>query len=302
MKRRLSHGERQAVLHRAYKLLAMDAEWDESKHPRAENGQFGQKGAFGTVYTQFRHNARAAVARLAQEQEGEAVGALYHPQIGDIDLIWGEAGDPGRQYAGGYGLAKIMAKHPEVVDKLQEIIAGCHIKTRSDNRAVLESDNYKAVVGLNWLENEKRWLLSAYTKEKKGNPGTTIHTAGKIGADGSPLLAPLDIIEKLLAAHKKKQTAPHFTWEESSKKWLLTAFETQEKGSTAGKRTDTSGFSGAGDTALRTDASDAIIEKLLTAHKKKQTAPRFTPQQTQQILSRARALLERHGRQTQTAA
>ena len=29
------------ILHRAYKLLAMDTEWDESKHPRAENGRFG---------------------------------------------------------------------------------------------------------------------------------------------------------------------------------------------------------------------------------------------------------------------
>lgn len=244
MKCRLSHGERQAVLHRAKRLLAMDAEWDESKHPRAENGQFGQKGAFGTVYTQFRHNARVAVARLAQEQEGEAVGALYHPQIGDIDLIWGEAGDPGRQYAGGYGLAKIMAKHPEVVDKLQEVL-----------------DSMEVV------------------KEKSG-------------ANRCRLKSP----------DGKYQGVVRLTWEESSKKWLLTAFETQEKGSTAGKRTDTSGFSGAGDTALRTDASDAIIEKLLAAHKKKQTAPRFTPRQTQQILSRARALLERHGRQTQTAA
>lgn len=30
-----------AILSKARRLLAMDAEWDESKHPRAENGQFG---------------------------------------------------------------------------------------------------------------------------------------------------------------------------------------------------------------------------------------------------------------------
>ncbi|WP_304672079.1 DUF2213 domain-containing protein [Neisseria polysaccharea] len=33
--------QQRAILSKASRLLAMDAEWDESKHPRAENGQFG---------------------------------------------------------------------------------------------------------------------------------------------------------------------------------------------------------------------------------------------------------------------
>lgn len=33
--------QQRAILSKARQLLAMDAEWDESKHPRAENGQFG---------------------------------------------------------------------------------------------------------------------------------------------------------------------------------------------------------------------------------------------------------------------
>ena len=33
--------QQRAILSKACRLLAMDAEWDESKHPRAENGQFG---------------------------------------------------------------------------------------------------------------------------------------------------------------------------------------------------------------------------------------------------------------------
>lgn len=33
--------QQRAILSKARRLLAMDAEWDESKHPRAENGQFG---------------------------------------------------------------------------------------------------------------------------------------------------------------------------------------------------------------------------------------------------------------------
>lgn len=33
--------QQRTILSKARRLLAMDAEWDESKHPRAENGQFG---------------------------------------------------------------------------------------------------------------------------------------------------------------------------------------------------------------------------------------------------------------------
>ncbi len=40
----LKRAQNLLILHRAYKLLAADAEWDESKHPRAENGRFGSGG------------------------------------------------------------------------------------------------------------------------------------------------------------------------------------------------------------------------------------------------------------------
>ena len=33
--------QQRAIWSKARRLLAMDAEWDESKHPRSENGQFG---------------------------------------------------------------------------------------------------------------------------------------------------------------------------------------------------------------------------------------------------------------------
>ncbi|HHL3633709.1 TPA: hypothetical protein ACQ62H_001700 [Neisseria polysaccharea] len=33
--------QQRAILSKACRLLAMDAEWDESKHPRAQNGRFG---------------------------------------------------------------------------------------------------------------------------------------------------------------------------------------------------------------------------------------------------------------------
>jgi hypothetical protein len=142
--------------------------------PRKDNGQFGhgsnsdhyEVGAFGKKFTEYHHNAQGAIEKLRQERSGEAIGALYHPTIGDIDLIWGEEGDKDNQYAGGYGLAKIIGKHPEVVNNLQDVINQMEIeKPRSGaNRLRMSSSDgkYKAVVRLTWEDKKQQWLLTAF--------------------------------------------------------------------------------------------------------------------------------------------
>ena len=95
---------------------------------------------------------------MLRRGEGNAVAALHHKDVGDIDLWYGN--DKA-------GLKKIAAKHPEVLDDLQGIIDNMHVVQASENRIILESDTHKAVVS-KMLGNEKtdNWLLSAY--EKKG--------------------------------------------------------------------------------------------------------------------------------------
>lgn len=51
---------------KARRLLAMDAEWDESKHPRAENGQFGQKGSLKDGKVNFPELSGSEIAGLAK--------------------------------------------------------------------------------------------------------------------------------------------------------------------------------------------------------------------------------------------
>ncbi|MDR1708600.1 MAG: hypothetical protein LBS70_02650 [Candidatus Accumulibacter sp.] len=58
------------------------------------------------VFTQFRHNAKGAIAALKEAGGGVAIAALCHPEIGDIDLRWGRTSDDPR--AKGQGLAKII--------------------------------------------------------------------------------------------------------------------------------------------------------------------------------------------------
>lgn len=170
----------QRINHLYYVVIAQDKEWDESKHPRAANGQFGkgggaksekrqtENGPFGTIYTEFRHDAQGAIKKLMEEKEGEAVAALHHSELGDIDLIWGEEGDPEKNYRGGYGLAKIAKKHPEVLNDLQGVLAQMSVdKERSgEHKARLKSADgkYRGVVRLTYENKEKKWLLTAFEK------------------------------------------------------------------------------------------------------------------------------------------
>lgn len=137
---------------------------------RAESQSDGEveRGFFGTIYRQFKGKAKEAIAFLIDKKEGEAVGALSHPEIGDIDLVWGEEGTSASD---GYGLSKIVKYHPEILDNLQEIINDMVVVSKTDNRIQLESDTHKAAVRLEWNKSSKKWLLTAFKKE---TPASTI--------------------------------------------------------------------------------------------------------------------------------
>ena len=127
-------------------------------------------GPFGVIYRQFKGKAKEAVAFLLNKKSGEAVGALHHPEIGDIDLVWGEEGTG---HSDGFGLAKLAKYHPEVLDNLQEILNDMHVTKRSDNRVQLESDTHQAAVRLTWDNKNKNWLLTAFEKKNSVSDNTT---------------------------------------------------------------------------------------------------------------------------------
>lgn len=63
----------------------------------------------GPIFREFRHGAQGAMAQLREVETGEAIAA-HHPEVGDIDLIWGGEGSmPGKVF----GLAKILKRHPK---------------------------------------------------------------------------------------------------------------------------------------------------------------------------------------------
>ena len=121
------------------------------------------RGVFGNIYDQFRGRAKEAINFLLKRKEGDAVGALHHKDVGDIDIWYGNDRA---------GLKKIAEKHPEVLNDLQGVIDRMHVVTSSDNRIVLESDTHRAIVS-KMLGNKKtdNWLLTAY--EKKGTSASS---------------------------------------------------------------------------------------------------------------------------------
>lgn len=137
-------------------------------------------GSFGNIYNQFRGNAKAAIEFLKKVRGGEAVGALHHKDIGDIDLVWGKEGTG---HSDGYGLSKLVKYHPEVLDNLQEILNDMRVVLSSKNRVNLESETHKAGVRLTWDGERKSWLLTAFKKETSASDKRTDTAATSLEGD-----------------------------------------------------------------------------------------------------------------------
>lgn len=147
---------------------------DETKHPGTTSSfddihPIGH-GAFGDIYDQFKGKPQKAIEFLSEKQGGEAIGALHHKDVGDIDLVWG---NEGTGHSDGFGLAKLVKYHPEVLNDLQSLIDNMHVVSRTANRINLESKTHKATVRLEWDGVKKNWLLTAFEKENSVRDNTT---------------------------------------------------------------------------------------------------------------------------------
>lgn len=115
--------------------------------------------------------------RLMADQAGEVPGALWHRDVGPIDVLWGNDKS---------GLAKIVGKHAEVLEELPLLLDSMGVKSRSPNRIVLQSLDHKAVVSLDRYGDDQRWLLSAYQVKGKAPPPAVDRGAGGDARDHSP--------------------------------------------------------------------------------------------------------------------
>ena len=128
-----------------------------------------KKGAFGTIYTQFKHKPRQAIKHLMKVKEGEAVAAMYRHDIGYIDLVWGE-NDPATNK--GYGLKHIIEKHGKEIKQLGFDIENfipivvqygeINPKKSIEDKIIFESKMFRFIVKTSDKGQKKQWLLSAF--------------------------------------------------------------------------------------------------------------------------------------------
>lgn len=93
--------------------------------------------------------------QLMAARGGEVPGALFHRDVGPIDVVWGD--DTG-------GLAKIVAKHDEVLEDLPMLIESMDVIQQGANRIQLESRDHSAAVRLDRDGASQRWLLTAFER------------------------------------------------------------------------------------------------------------------------------------------
>lgn len=191
---------------------ASNAEIKAALEARAKEYQQGAKdGPFGPIYDQFKGDAQGAIKHLIEQKTGEATAALHHPDVGDIDLVWGKEGTAASD---GYGLAKLVKFHPEVLDDLQNIISGMSVASRSKNRIRLETPDHGAGVRLDWDGKAKKWLVTAYGKAETEDTSTRSDTASAKGSDDTARQTTLggdDIsrdIKKFYQNHERPDGAP----------------------------------------------------------------------------------------------
>ncbi|RDU51339.1 hypothetical protein CQA49_09715, partial [Helicobacter sp. MIT 00-7814] len=145
---------------------------------------------FGTNYAEFYHDGKGAVKKLLQEKQGQVVGAYERKDLGDIDLVWGEYN---KETQKGFGLSKILAKHPEITAEILTDIINNGVIKRQENEAIqILRDNYKVVLKSNWKgePTKNKWIVTSY--ETKGEKGSSISSEPLTKGDNLPLNSSAD--------------------------------------------------------------------------------------------------------------
>lgn len=149
-------------------------------------------GKFGQIFAAFKGKAKEAWRYLSALQSGQARGVFYRPEIGEIDLVWGDAPTP---YSG-KGLAHIDRKHvetlgdfssmEEAIDTIDDVITNGEYIEQDSRTAIFDKGNYRVVVA---REESGNWVLTAFDnktsakEKKKRKDAATTGTAGQPNAE-----------------------------------------------------------------------------------------------------------------------
>ncbi|MDE5836690.1 MAG: hypothetical protein K2H50_06760, partial [Paramuribaculum sp.] len=148
------------------------------------------RGKFGDVFASFRGKAKAALEYLSRLKSGQAKGVFYRPEIGEIDLVWGDAPTA---YSG-KGLAHIDRKHvqtlgdfssmEEAIEVIDDVIKNGAFTEQNARTAVFDKDNYRVVVARDEAGN---WVLTAFDNKTSAREKKEQKDAAALGTAGQPI-------------------------------------------------------------------------------------------------------------------
>lgn len=162
-------------------------------------GRFAKDGGPLTADENIQRGERA-LAR-AERIKGDVPRAMFLPGIGRIDFIWGEPGDPKRDYKPGYGVSHIKAKHPgDMAGLVRAMVMG---RPRKDPR-----DPHKIEIIHRPTGEEKNWRI-AIVKAARVKDKTPPKPTGK---------------ERPLSTAARRAFFKRFQKRRSRTAWLLSGF------------------------------------------------------------------------------
>ena len=156
-------------------ILAMDMV-DRNGRNHDDLGRFsreiGSPKEWGESFSEYSGKPEEAIDKLLKEKRGYVPKAIYKHGIGDIDFVWGEAGQKGTER--GYGLSHIIRRRTEeglngenFVKTIPAIIRNGSIYRDPEHKDRIYINNRKSEVAirLDWDGKERIWLVSAYIKK-----------------------------------------------------------------------------------------------------------------------------------------
>jgi len=129
-------------------------------------------GIFGPIYDQFKDEPKKAIKHLLKVQEGECINALYHDEIGYIDIVWGENNKDNI----GYGLKHIYEKHGKEIERLGfkiedflplAINFGVVVPSVDPKKVFIQNRYYKIVLSKEWKSEKKNLVITVYDLIRK---------------------------------------------------------------------------------------------------------------------------------------
>ena len=109
-----------------------------------------------------------AAVQKCLETKADVEAAMYRPEVGDIDFVYGEEGTDAKDHKDGYGLSKILLKHgQEAIDMIPIVLAqGKYDAGKYKDRVYFIYGNYRATVRLNWDGQKRIWLVTNFEDKK----------------------------------------------------------------------------------------------------------------------------------------